>query len=110
AATYGKNVREFGLVLPHVFMKLKDEATFAQAQLVHERLADIAIDMYVSACVMARLDDLLEHPSKDPYADPAAGMYFLTLAEERIARNFAGLEIHSDAECLSTADALLKKW
>ncbi len=40
--------REFGLKLPHVFMALKDEATFAQAELVHERIADIAIDLYVS--------------------------------------------------------------
>ena len=52
-------MREFGLKLPHVFMALKDEATFAQAELVHERIADIAIDLYVSSCVLARLDHML---------------------------------------------------
>jgi hypothetical protein len=59
AHTLGRLVREFGLKLPHVFMKLKDEATFAQAELVHERIADIAIDLYVSSCVLARLDHML---------------------------------------------------
>ena len=58
AATLGKLVREFGLKLPKVFMALKNEETFVQAQQVHERLADICIDLYVSACVLARLEPL----------------------------------------------------
>ena len=76
AHTLGKLVREFGLKLPHVFMALKDEATFVQAQLVHERIADIAIDLYVSSCVLARLDHMLtqgrgqrQGAADDPYAD-----------------------------------------
>ena len=59
AYTLGKLTREFGLKLPYVFMSLKNEETFAQAELVHERIADIAIDLYVSSCVLARLDHLL---------------------------------------------------
>ena len=81
----GRLVREFGLKLPHVFMALKDEATFAQAELVHERIADIAIDLYVSSCVLARLDHMLtkgagngKASADDPYADVTSGKYFLT--------------------------------
>ena len=73
-------VREFGLKLPHVFMALKDEAKFVQAELVHERIADIAIDLYVCACVLARLDHLLSKPGStagnrrpDPFADVDGG-------------------------------------
>jgi acyl-CoA dehydrogenase family member 9 len=110
AATYGKFVREFGLCLPHVFMRLKDEATFAQAQLIHERLADIAIDLYVGACVLARLDALLAKPRQDPHADVAAGHYFVKIAFRRIKANFAALEDHDDASTVSLADTILKKW
>jgi alkylation response protein AidB-like acyl-CoA dehydrogenase len=116
AARYGKLVREFGLALPHVFLKLKDEARFVQAQQIHERLADIAIDLYVSACVLARLDHLIGKAGSngaakaDPYADVPAGKYFLTLAYRRIKDRLAGLEDHDDAECVAVADGVIGKF
>jgi alkylation response protein AidB-like acyl-CoA dehydrogenase len=115
AGRYGKLVREFGLALPHVFLKLKDEARFVQAELIHERLADIAIDLYVSACVLARLDHLLGKAGSngaakaDPYADVPSGKYFLTLAYRRIKDRLAGLEDHDDAECVAVADGVAEK-
>jgi hypothetical protein len=116
AARYGKLVREFGLALPHVFLKLKDEARFVQAQQIHERLADIAIDLYVSACVLARLDHLIGKAGSngavkaDLYADVPAGKYFLTLAHRRIKDRLAGLEDHDDAECVAVADGVIGKF
>src|SRR5262249_47451619 len=59
ARVLAKLTKQFGTTLPHVFLRLKDEATFVQAQLVHERIADIAIDLYASACVLSRLDHLM---------------------------------------------------
>jgi hypothetical protein len=116
AHTLGKLVRDFGLKLPHVFMGLKDEATFAQAQLVHERLADIAIDLYVSACVLSRLDYLLtkaagngKATTVDPYADVTSGKYFLKLATRRIHERFAALDDNDDTGCLASAKAMLGK-
>jgi hypothetical protein len=105
----GKLVRDFGLKLPHVFMALKDEATFAQAQLVHERIADVAIDLYVSACVLARLDHLAAAGGKpaDPFADPVAGRYFLALAFRRVRQNLAALDANDDAELLAAAASTL---
>ena len=102
AHALGKIVREFGLKLPHVFMELKDEAKFVQAQLVHERIADIAIDLYVSSCVLSRLDSM---PANDPQA--AAGRYFLKCAFRRIKERFAALDDHDDASCLDAAQAAL---
>jgi len=102
AHTLGKIVREFGLKLPHVFMELKDETKFVQAQLVHERIADIAIDLYVSSCVLSRLDSM---PANDPQAP--AGRYFLKCAFRRIKERFAALDDHDDASCLDAAKAAL---
>jgi alkylation response protein AidB-like acyl-CoA dehydrogenase len=117
AYTLARLVREFGLKLPHVFMALKDEATFAQAELVHERIADIAIDLYVSACVLARLDHMLTHakgngktPATDPYADATAGRYFLTLAFRRIRERFASLDDNDDTSLLNAAKSTIAKF
>jgi len=108
-------VKDFGLKLPHVFLKLKDEATFAQAELVHERIADIAIDLYVSSCVLARLDHLLTKAGgngkpNDPYADVTAGRYFLELAFRRIKERFAALDDNDDPGLLAAANAMLAKF
>jgi uncharacterized protein (DUF433 family) len=116
AHTLARFTREFGLKLPHVFMALKDEATFAQAELVHERIADIAIDLYVSACVLARLDHLMTKPATngkaetDPYADVTAGRYFLELAFRRIRERFASLDDNDDASLLATAKGMIGKF
>lgn len=117
AYTLGRLVREFGLKLPHVFMKAKTEENFAQAELVHERIADIAIDLYVSSCVLARLDHLLSHGSgngkataSDPYADVTAGRYFLTLAFRRIRERFAAFDDNDDAALLASAKSTIAKF
>jgi len=118
ANTLARLVRDFGLKLPHVFMSLKDEATFAQAELVHERIADIAIDLYISACVLARLDYILlasqggngKPTVSDPYADPVAGKYFLKLAFRRIRDRFAALDDNDDVALLEGAKSTIAKF
>ncbi len=115
--TLARLVREFGLKLPHVFMALKDEATFAQAELVHERIADIAIDLYVSSCVLARLDHLLvgkggngKSIGADPYADIVSGKYFLKLALRRIRDRFAALDDNDDVNLFESAKSTIAKF
>lgn len=108
AHTLGVLVRRFGTTLPHVFLRLRDETTFVQAQLVHERIADIAIDLYAATCTLSRLDSL-RGPDPDPFADESAGRYFLKLAFRRIRGNFAGLQSNDDVECLTAAKAALAK-
>jgi alkylation response protein AidB-like acyl-CoA dehydrogenase len=117
AYTLGRLTREFGLKLPHVFMKAKTEENFAQAELVHERIADIAIDLYVSSCVLARLDHMLTHAAgngtskpADPYADTTAGRYFLKLAFRRIRERFASFDDNDDASLLNTAKGAIGKF
>jgi alkylation response protein AidB-like acyl-CoA dehydrogenase len=105
--------KQFGTTLPHVFLKLKDEAVFVQAQLVHERLADIAIDLYAAACVLARLDSMAGSNGKvstDPNADPAAGKAFLAMAYRRIKNHLAALDDNDDEAWLGAAKSTLAKW
>lgn len=108
ARTLGSLVRQFGTTLPRVFLRLKDETTFVQAQLMHERIADIAIDLYAATCTLSRLDSPPQDAS-DPFADEAAGRYFLKLAFRRIRGNFASLKSNDDAACLASAKATLAK-
>ena len=101
-------VKDFGLELPHVFLRLKDEETFVQSQLIHERIADITVDLYVASCVLSRLDYLIANPSDDRFAAIASGRYFLKIAFRRIATQFAALRDHDDAACVAAADAFLR--
>ena len=106
AKTLSGFVKQFGTNLPHVFLKLKDEAVFVQAQLVHERLADLAIDLYACACVLSRLDTA---PKKDKYADPAHGHAFLAMAFRRIRNTFLALDENDDDAWLTSAKAALAR-
>ena len=106
AKTLSGFVKQFGTNLPHVFLKLKDEAVFVQAQLVHERLADLAIDLYACACVLSRLDTA---PKKDKYADPAHGHAFLAMAFRRIKNTFLALDENDDGAWLTSAKAALAR-
>lgn len=118
AQTLARLVRRFGLKLPHLFLALKDEAAFAQAQLIHERLADIAIDLYAAACTLARLDHLMQQPlangapagRDDPYADLAAGRYFLELAFRRIRERLQALDDNDDPALLACARSMIPKF
>ena len=110
ARQLAKLVKQFGTTLPHVFLKLKDETIFVQAQLVHERLADIAMDLYAAACVLSRLDAVLEKPdAADPHADASFGHAFLAMAYRRISNNFAALDSNDDPAWLDAAKVALGK-
>jgi acyl-CoA dehydrogenase family member 9 len=110
AKAVAKHVKQLGLALPWVFLRAGSEEKFIQSQYVHERLADIAIDLYASSCTLSRLDDLLGRSNGDArhaQADVAAGKYFLALADRRIAQNFAALKDNDDAQTTATSDAAL---
>ena len=109
ARKIAKHVKNFGHKLPWVFLKAKTEEVFVQSQYQHERIADIAIDLYAGSCVLARLDHLLTSSNGpiDKAALIAAGKHFLDLADRRIQGNFARIDDHDDADCTAAADAAL---
>lgn len=115
ARRLARQIKRLGTSLPRVFLRAGSEAKFIQAQLVHERLADIAIDLYTSSCVMSRLDQMLQQgPGDGRPADFAgeieAGKYFLALASRRIEECFASLNNNDDEATVRAADAALARW
>lgn len=115
ARRLARQVKRLGTALPGVFLRAGSEARFIQSQLVHERLADIAIDLYASACVLSRLDDMLRSGPGD--ARPAdftgeveAGKYFLALANRRMEERFGALADNDDEATVRAADAALGRW
>jgi len=110
ATQIAKRVKQLGLSLPWVFLRAGSEEKFIQAQYVHERLADIAIDLYASACTLSRLDHLLKHgngSAAQTRSDMIAGRHFLRLADRRMGQNFAALKDNDDSLTTMCADAAL---
>src|SRR5262245_57909967 len=110
ARALARNVKRLGLALPWVFLRAGSEERFVQSQYVHERLADVAIDLYAAASTLSRLDHLLTKSNGDArqaQADVAAGKYFLRIADRRIRRNFEALADNDDAQTTATADAVM---
>lgn len=110
ATALAKRIKQLGLVLPWVFWRAGTEEKFIQSQYVHERLADIAIDLYASACTLSRLDHLLSRSNGDArqaQSDLTAGRYFLKLADRRIGERFAALRDNDDSLTTNCADAAL---
>ncbi len=116
AHTLGKLVKRLGTHLPWVFLHCGSEEAFAQSQLLHERLADVAIDLYAASCVLSRLDHLMQKPgrtngnAKMLATTIQAGKHFLTLAFRRIENNLAALSDRrdEDASTLATARSVLE--
>lgn len=115
ASRLANQIKRLGTALPGVFLRAGSESKFIQAQLVHERLADIAIDLYVSSCVLSRLDSMMpnghgETKSVDAVGEIEAGKYFLDLAARRIEDRFATLNDNDDTATVKAADAALARW
>jgi acyl-CoA dehydrogenase family member 9 len=111
----GRQIKRLGTALPGVFVRAGTEAKFIQSQLVHERLADIAIDLYVSSCVLSRLDAMIQQGPEETRAatyagEIEAGKYFLSLANRRIEDRFAAMNDNDDTQTVQAADAALARW
>jgi alkylation response protein AidB-like acyl-CoA dehydrogenase len=127
AKELGNRVREFGIAVQNTlnhFRKkamqkpaFKDNQELAIAEVVlksqymQERIANAACDLYVSSCVLSRLDSMAQpaNGAHAAHADAQAGRYFLTLADRRIRENLAALWDNDDDATTQTANAFLGK-
>jgi alkylation response protein AidB-like acyl-CoA dehydrogenase len=110
ATALAKRVKQLGLVLPWVFWRAGTEERFIQSQLVHERLADAALDLYASACTLSRLDHIYQNGNGSPqqtHSEVSAGRYFLKLADRRLGNTFAALRDNDDSYTVACADSTL---
>ena len=81
-------------------------------QLIQERIAGAATEMFASACVLSRLDAELQRSGKNGHSDVgsrrAAGL-FLRQSFRRTRRFLADLTDNDDKALLATANAVLGK-
>lgn len=113
ARTLGKLVQQFGIAVTWALRSSGSEAKFLLNQLLQEKIAWAAIDLYAAACVLSRLDSTLTHKAQaNGHATPidrdlAAGKHFLRLAFRRIRNNLAALDHNDDQSIIDCARAVL---
>jgi alkylation response protein AidB-like acyl-CoA dehydrogenase len=81
-------------------------------QLVQERIAQVAMEMFASACTLSRLDAELQAAANNGATPPAqrkAAELFLTRSFRNMRQALAGLTDNDDGQLLATADAVLGK-
>ncbi|HEV3339121.1 MAG TPA: acyl-CoA dehydrogenase, partial [Pirellulales bacterium] len=108
AASLGKLIGTFGSTVERLLRRYQESIFDRQYQL--GRTADAAIELYVSSCVLNRLDRLLrdEHASDtERTRDLRVGRYYLLTAARRIRRNLADLWDNDDAETTRIANLAL---
>lgn len=110
----GRRVRDFGLAVQATLLaNRKDPEAFLFRQLVQERLADAACELYASSCTLSRLDHLLNPgngQAEEVGREVAAGRYYLRLADRRIKQCLAALTDNDDPHTAATADAVLARY
>jgi alkylation response protein AidB-like acyl-CoA dehydrogenase len=107
ALRLGKLIGEFGSEVESVLRAYQESVLDRQFQLA--RVAESANELYVSACVLRRLDKMLGEGPLDAARklELATGRYYLTAAHRRVCHNLDALWSNDDAETVKMADALL---
>jgi alkylation response protein AidB-like acyl-CoA dehydrogenase len=108
AERLGKLVGTFSSNVERLLRTYRESIVDRQYQL--GRVADAVIELYVSACVLKRLDDLLFQQNGemvDIKPSLVTGRYYLRTAERRIRRNLADLWDNDDEATTEAADLLL---
>ena len=109
AAQVGKLIGQFGGHIERLLATHQMEIVERQYEL--GRVADVAMELYASACVLNRLDRELRDPHGDGQhlaGDLEAGRYYLRTAARRIRCALADLWDNDDQATTSLANRMLK--
>lgn len=98
ARTLGRLIRSFGLAVEHALMRHREE--ILERQLVQEPIAQAAMELYASICVLARLDS-------DRTPAPAAADLFLQQSARRIRIALRQLSDNDDSAIIMVANDAL---
>ncbi|MEK6236766.1 MAG: acyl-CoA dehydrogenase family protein, partial [Planctomycetales bacterium] len=114
AKRLGKSIQHFGGQILHLLRA--ERAAFEKMEFVNGKLqlhigrvADASGELYVSACVLARLDHLLSKRNGDAARitqDLQLGRYYLQTADRRIRASLAAMWDNDDAATTALADRL----
>lgn len=110
AAGVAKLISSLGSQVERLLAKYREAVLERQYQLA--RIADAATEIYVSCCVLARLDRLAgDHKIDESQRRRGllTGRYYLRTAGRRIRKNFADLWDNDDEATTAAADDLLAR-
>jgi acyl-CoA dehydrogenase family member 9 len=110
AANLSRTIGSLGSSVERLLATYQREIVDRQYQL--GRIADAATEIYVSSCVLNRLDALLrDHHLDDSQKrfEMATGRYYLDTARRRIRRSLADLWDNDDEATTSLADRMLRR-
>src|SRR5213078_3433593 len=110
ASQLGRLIWRFNLSVNRALIKYREPVM--DMQLIQERIAGAAMEMFASACVISRLDSQLKSVAQNGASAPGdrrAGELFLRQSFRRIRRFLAGLNDNDDTELLATANLVLGK-
>ncbi len=108
AGRLGKLVRQFAFSVQGAMIRHREE--ILERQLIHERVARVAMELYASACVLSRHDaeltGLLARDEAHGLGD-AAAMLFLHSSSRRIRENLHAITDNHDPKTLAAARSAL---
>ena len=110
ASQLGRLIWRFNLSVNRALIKYREPVM--DMQLVQERIAGAAMEMFASACVISRLDSDLQGIAQNGASAPTsrkAAQLFLRQSFHRIRRFLSELTDNDDAELLTTANLVLGK-
>jgi alkylation response protein AidB-like acyl-CoA dehydrogenase len=110
ASQLGRLIWRFNLSVNRALIKYREPVM--DMQLIQERIAGAAMDMFASACVISRLDSDLQGIAQNGASAPAnrkAAQLFLRQSFHRTRRFLSELTDNDDAELLATANSVLGK-
>jgi acyl-CoA dehydrogenase family member 9 len=110
AGQLGRLIWRFNLSVNRALITYREP--ILDMQLVQERIAGTAMEMFASACVLSRWDAELQSRARNgsdlPATNPAADL-FLRRSFRKMRRFLRGLNDNDDQALLRTADAVLGK-
>src|SRR5688572_764122 len=110
ASLLGRLIWRFNLSVNRALIKYREPVM--DMQLIQERIAGAAMEMFASACVISRLDSELQGVTQNGASAPAnrrAAELFLGQSFHRIRRFLSELTDNDDEALLATANSVLGK-
>ncbi|HEX8076363.1 MAG TPA: acyl-CoA dehydrogenase, partial [Chthoniobacterales bacterium] len=110
ASQLGRLIWRFNLSVNRALIKYREPVM--DMQLVQERIAGTAMEMFASACVISRLDANLQGVTKNGASAPQsrrAAQLFLRQSFHRMRRFLSELSDNDDEALLATANSVLGK-
>jgi alkylation response protein AidB-like acyl-CoA dehydrogenase len=99
-----KLVHQFGWTLQNAMFRYRED--LLDKQLIHERIAEAAMELYASSCVLSRFDSETQSKTLTP-ANRAAAAYFLDWSARKVHDQLNAIGSNDDGKCLATAKAVL---